>query len=380
MVCKTLQAVHEHEEKYVEFLKTICSYEAMAWDKEEIDKMVDYIEEFARGEGFTVTRTPFEKCGDFLTIDLNEGAEKSHMFLAHMDTVHKKGTFGEVPVTVEGDMLKAPGAIDCKGGIAVALLAMKALKECGFQKHARLILTSDEEISNILGGAKEMQFFKDSATGFKSALNCEGTGGDRVVVGRKGIWRIEVEIHGQSGHSGGAYFDSASAVLEAAHKIVELEKHSERGGNTYNCSVITGGSVANIIPDYCKFIVDIRAVGREGMEKAKTLVETVVSTSYVAGTKATVTTVSSRPPMIKTEETMALFEDLKAVSQKYELGELIAIEAGGGSDSVYTQMAGVPSICQMGSIGSFYHTDKEFTYISSIARRAKLIAAFCIEK
>lgn len=374
-----LKSIDAQSQEYVSFLKDICTFEATAWEKEELDKMVDFIEAFARDKGFTITRTPFEKCGDFLTVDLNEGAEKSHMFLAHIDTVHKKGVFGEPAVTIYGDMLKGPGATDCKGGIAVALLAMKALKDCGFTKHTRLILTSDEEISNILGGEKEIQFFKDSATGFKSALNCEGTGGDRVVVARKGIWRLEMDIQGKSGHSGGAYFESASAIREAAYKIVELEKHSERGGNTYNCSIIQGGSVGNIIPDSCKFTVDIRTVGTEGMEQAKQLVEQVAEKSFVEGTKTTVRTISSRPPMLKNEDTMQLFEDLRAVSKKYDLGDLEAISAGGGSDSVYTQMAGVPSICQMGSIGSKIHTDQEFTYISSIARRAKLLAAFCAE-
>ncbi len=198
---KTIDA---KSQEYVEFLKDICSFEATAWEKTVIDEMVDFIEAFAKERGFFVTRTPYETCGDFLTIDINPGAEKGHMFLAHMDTVHKKGVFGERPVSVCGDILKAPGAIDCKGGIAVALLAMKALMDCGYGKHARLILTSDEEISNILGGDKEIQFFEDSATGFKSVLNCEGSGGDRVVVSRKGIWRLEIDITGISGHSGGA--------------------------------------------------------------------------------------------------------------------------------------------------------------------------------
>ena len=51
-----------------------------------------------------------------------------------------------------------PGTIDCKGGIAIALLAMDALYNYGIKKHTRLILTSDEEISNVLGAEKEQYF------------------------------------------------------------------------------------------------------------------------------------------------------------------------------------------------------------------------------
>ena len=77
----------DNTEKYLDFLCKICSYEARAYDKKTIDSMVDYITEFAQGEGVQTVRTPMENCGDFLTIELNPGAEKAGLFMAHMDTV-----------------------------------------------------------------------------------------------------------------------------------------------------------------------------------------------------------------------------------------------------------------------------------------------------
>ncbi len=148
-----------HSEEYIEFLKNICSFETTAMDKKEIDDMLDYITEFAVNKGFFVDRIPFETCGDFLIIDINPNAPKGSVFLAHTDTVHKKGVFGYPCVRIENDIMRGPGTIDCKGGIAIALLAMEAMNMCGIKKHTRLILTSDEEISNVLGGEKEQQFF-----------------------------------------------------------------------------------------------------------------------------------------------------------------------------------------------------------------------------
>ena len=142
------------------FLKDICSFEATAREKEDVDKMMDFIEDYALKKGFSVKRTPFETCGDFLTIDINEGNEKGNFFLAHVDTVHKKGVFGYPCVKIEDNKMIAPGAIDCKGGAIIALLTMDALKQNGFTKHTRLILTTDEEVSNVLGGEKEIEFIK----------------------------------------------------------------------------------------------------------------------------------------------------------------------------------------------------------------------------
>ena len=41
------QVIDEHQQQYVSFLQQICSFEARAYDKEEIDRMVDFIEDFS---------------------------------------------------------------------------------------------------------------------------------------------------------------------------------------------------------------------------------------------------------------------------------------------------------------------------------------------
>ncbi len=366
--------------KYTDFLCDICSFEAKAHHKETIDKMNDLMTEFFIKEGFSVTRTKMEGCGDFLTVDMNEGCDKGCVFLAHTDTVHEKGVFGENPVTRTEDRIIAPGAIDCKGGIPISLLAMKALRENGYKKHLRLILTSDEEISNVLGGEREQQFFKEQCEGFPYAFNCETTEKDEVVVSRKGILRYRINIKGVGGHSGIHYFECKNAVLEAAHKIIALHSKSEKGGITYSCNIIQGGVLTNIIPDSCWIAVDIRVPRHADIKTAEETIKEIADTSFIEGTAAELVIISKRPPMEKRPETTELFDKLLKVSKKYGLGGLTAVESGGGSDSCYTQAAGVTSICGMGGSGEFCHTNKEYINISSIPLRAKIISAFLTEE
>lgn len=366
-------------DEYLNFLCQICSFEARAYDKETIDRMVDHIFSFAKASGLQVTRTPMEKCGDFLTVEINAGAEKACFLHAHMDTVHEKGIFGDIPVRREGDKIYGPGVIDCKGGIAIALLAMKALSDIGFNKHVRLILTSDEEISNILGGSKEIQFIKDNVFGFPYAINCETAENNEVVIARKSIIKYRLDIKGVSGHSGKHYFTSKNAILEAAHKIIALHERSNPDGNTYSCNIIQGGKVLNVIPDSCSVFVDVRAVSFSDMETAKRTVEQIASTSFIPGTSCDAILLGIRPPMEKRAETLALLDKLLLVCDRYQLGTLTPMEAGGGSDSCYTQMAGVTSICGMGASGGKQHTPNEFLNASSIPLRAKILAAFLID-
>jgi len=378
-VSRILQSVEDQFEKYAAFLCDICAFEARATDKETIDRMADWIATFALNEGFQVKRTPMKACGDFLTVELNGGGPKGCLFLAHMDTVHEKGAFGQNPVRIEAGRIHAPGAIDCKGGIAIAMLAMKALKMNGYTGHLRLILTSDEEISNRLGGEAEVRFIQDSVAGFPNAINCETSEKDEVVISRKGICKYQIHIKGVSGHSGIHYFACRNPIEEAAHKILALHSQSQPGGITYSCNIIHAGVVENIIPETCTISVDVRFPRRDDLAQIERTMAQTVNTGFVEGTVSTFTCISKRPPMEKNAATDALFAKLRGVCRKYGLGDLTPVESGGGSDSCYTQAAGIASICGMGGCGEFCHTNREYILMESIVLRAKILAAFLTE-
>ena len=65
MVKQAFQYIDNNVERYLDFLSKICSFEARAYDKETIDRMVDFITAFAQGEGLQVTRTPMKNAAIF---------------------------------------------------------------------------------------------------------------------------------------------------------------------------------------------------------------------------------------------------------------------------------------------------------------------------
>ena len=83
-----------------------------------------------------------------------------------------------------------------------------------------------------------------------------------------------------------------------------------------------------------------------------------------------------RPPMEKAPETMALLQGLTNACHKYGLGTLTPMVSGGGSDSCFTQLAGIPSICSMGASGGKQHSPAEYLNAESIPLRAKILAAY----
>ena len=373
--------IDQNTEKYVKFLADICTVEGTARDKKELDALADLITAFATEEGFQTRRVPFEACGDFLVVEMNaDSAEKGAIFMAHADTVHPKGRFGTPAVRVEGDRMIGPGVIDCKGGLAIALLSMLSLKAIGYRKHVKLLVTTDEEVSCVLGGAKEQEFFRDEIAGFPMALNCEVTREGEVVVSRKGILRYNVIVKGVGGHAGISYFETKNPVLEAAHKIIALQDGSVKGGTTYSCTVIGAGSVPNVIPDTCTFAVDVRVFRHADVEIADRRVREICEKSFIGGTQTELVEISRRPPMEPSAQTDELFARLAAVGREFGLEELSPVNSGGGSDSAFTQFFGVLSLCGLGGCGEYCHSEREYLEIPSVPRRAKLLAALILKE
>lgn len=360
----------------------MASIETPSADKAAVDQLVEVLSSFVERAGFRTMVYPFPNSGNGLVIIYETDSEAQPVTLmAHMDTVHKKGAFGQNPVIEEDDFLKGPGVYDCKGGIAVALLTMISLKAAGYRKRSvKLVLSPDEEVSALYSGEQGKNYLRDNIRGSVMAINCEsGSPQGNIVTGRKGILRLQVDVKGKAAHAGSDYARGISAIKEAAHKIIHIESESDPQNITYNCGIISGGTIANSVPENCSFVVDVRYNDMESMKTAEEHIRHVVETSYICGTTSTVEVISRRFPMEETQENLALFAYIRDISKKYGLGDLQHCIAGGGSDSCYSVSVGVPSLCAMGIEGHDQHTPRERAYVSSLTKRAKLIAAAIAE-
>ena len=359
---------------YKQFWKDIVAIETPSRNVEQLNKLVAFIADFASGRGFEVTVHPDLGMGKMLTVETAEGTESGMFtFMGHMDTVHPMGAFGEQVLWEEGDKLHGPGCIDCKGGLACAMLTMEALRETGYDSHKlKLIMNPDEEIST----PTSRDFIVEQNKGAIALFNSEtGTQG-KLTVGRKSVYKVKVEVTGKAAHAGNNYFDGVSAIKECCHKILAIEALSKQGGTTYNCGVIHGGTVSNAVAESCWFEVDIRALTEKDMHEAAANVTAIAENCTLEGAvgKAILPQLH-RPPFEVKEETMAFFEKIRKTALKYELEEFNYQIVGGGSDVVFAAMSGITAICSTGVCGTGTHSTREAADIPSLARRAKVMAA-----
>ena len=370
--------------EYTKLWIALCMRETRSDDFAALNAQTDALEAFGLARGLRPERISYPAAGDALILTLPaRGVPEDAApvaLLGHMDTVHAKGVFGDPPVQRAAGRLCGPGVCDMKGGVVTALLAMDALRQSGLpHREVRLILNPDEESGEHIGMEARRRLFEDNTRGCVAAVNCESGVEGHLTVGRKGVLRVAVDVEGVGAHAGNEYFKGASAVREAAKKLLELERRSVEGGLTFNCGRIEGGTVVNIVPTACHMEFDIRFLTRAMLDEALEIVKTVTETSYVPGTRASFRVLHLLPAMEKTEGNLALFGRIAAFAAKYGLETFSPLVRGGGSDSAFPAAIGVPTVCSMGVTGDGVHTVREWAAPESLPRRAKILAGVLSE-
>lgn len=378
--CKELfSTIDKLCEKYIRIWEAVCNLESPTENKAAVDACAGYIAFVGKELGFSVRSEREELSGDPVCIVMNEeAAGLPVVFSGHVDTVHKIGSFGTPAVYFDGDEIHGPGVTDCKGGVVAALLAMEALSSCGFKSRpVKLILQTDEETSSAGSKKRTVDFMETEAKGAVAFLNCEGAERGKVTLWRKGILRYDFDIKGIVRHSAICQ-DGASAVREAAYKIIELEAWKDKDGITCNCGIIEGGTVPNSVPERCRFTADIRyktSLERELVEKRVT---EIAEKSYVEGTECRLVKVSERVSMQPTDASFSLLEKVRRISLECGFGDLTPVSRTGGSDAADMTERGIATLDSLGVFGGYIHSVKEYAFVSSLAYSAKRLAAIAM--
>jgi len=263
-----------------------------------------------------------------------------------------------------------------KGGIVAAIYAMKSLHAAGYNtRPLKMILAGDEEIAHAKSNAAEV--FMAESNGAVAAFNCEtGFTDDAIVVGRKGTALFELEVKGVAVHAGNEPENGRSAILEIAHKVIAIQNLTNwETGSTFNVGVIQGGTVPNAVPGQAKIVVDVRYMDPALLPNIRKQLHEVTAKTYVPDTTTTLTELPGISPMKTTEEVKNLFSLVKKTYEEMGLGTPYAKLVGGGSDSAYSVMAGVPTVCAMGVKGGRNHSPEEYAIVNTLFERAKLLAA-----
>lgn len=372
-------ALEQLEDKYIKMWEDICLIESPTTFKAGVDAVGKFCTDFANKMGWKVESQHEEVSGDPICITMNpESTEQAICLSGHMDTVHPVGSFGSPAVRSENGYIYGPGVRDCKGGIVASFMIMEALQICGYTKRPiKLILQSDEENSSATSQKRTVDFMAKMAEGCRAFLNLESFQQNKVTVRRKGIMKYRFDITGIAGHAGKCYMYT-SAIREAAHKIVEIEKWKEKDGITCCVGTISGGTGINVVPETCSFAVDVRFIDEATRMQIAEVLQKIADTVYVDGSQCRLTLVSMRPAMPKFAPNDELVERMNEIFQKTGLPVLTPTAVPGGSDCSDLVTRGIIGVDSLGIEGADSHSLKEKAELASLVRCGKRVAAILL--
>lgn len=243
----------DYTSQAVEMLKELIATPSVSRDEQRAaDIIVRYMQQYGM---------EYQREGNNVwTIAPSYDANRPTLLLnAHIDTVKPAATWTRDPFapTIEGDRLYGLGSNDCGGGLVSLLQAFRILQNKALPYNLVYLASAEEEVSGVNGFTLALPLLPKISV----AIVGEPTA-MQPAIAEKGLMVIDAIAHGKSGHA--ARNEGINAIYEALDDLQWLRNHQFEevspllGPTKMTVTVINAGTQHNVIPDECRFTIDVR--------------------------------------------------------------------------------------------------------------------------
>lgn len=320
---------------------------------------------------------------------------KRLLLIGHLDTVFEPDSSFQ-RWERRGNLGIGPGSGDDKGGMAVIVAALRAMKAAGTLKNANeVVLTGDEEDS---GNPIELARRDLIAAGKRAdvALDFEGLsqeqGKDLGSIARRSSGSWTVTVTARPAHSSGIFSADAGygAIYELSRIIDAFRRELPEDKLTFNVGLIGGGQTTeldagrirlsatgktNIIPATAIARGDLRALTQEQIDRTQAKMRAIVAKPLPGATAKIEFDHDGYPPMAPTPGNRALLDQLNLVNRDMGLPTMdIQDPAKRGAGDISFVAGDVDGLVGLGPAGEGSHAPGEAVDIASIWRQSKRAA------
>jgi len=300
------------------------------------------------------------------------------LLIGHHDTVFPPGVFESWELSEH--LLRGPGVLDMKGGLAVIRTALAALADVGALAALPVAVASvaDEET----GSSDSRTVLEDVGRGAGGALVFEaGRTTDQIVTRRKGTGKVRVEARGKAAHAGADLALGVNAIWALSRFVDRAQRQGDDAtGVTVNVGLVHGGTSANTVPAEARCELDFRFVrGPDGEALMAALGQIADEIAADSGARFAFAGGVKRMPLERTVASAALAERYRACADLEGIGAGEAPLMGGGSDANTMSAVGVASIDGLGPRGRGFHTLEEHVEVATFAPRTRALVRFLVD-
>ena len=244
--------IKQLSQEAVELLSQLISTPSVS---REETTAADILADFIGKCGLPVTRIG----NNILVQEALDDNKPTLLLNAHIDTVKPVSTWTRDPFTptIEDDRLYGLGSNDCGGGLVSLLQAYRVLRGLPTSYNLVFLASCEEEV----GGANGFSLALPQLPKIDVAIVGEPTG-MQPAIAEKGLMVIDAVAHGVSGHA--AREEGVNAIYEAIEDLQFIRNYKFRkkslllGPTKMTVTIINSGSQHNVIPDECRFTIDVR--------------------------------------------------------------------------------------------------------------------------
>lgn len=307
--------------------------------------------------------------------------EPSVAIIAHLDVVPAGSGWRTDPFKpqVQEGRIYGRGSLDNKGPYAAAWAGVKALLKSSLALKGSVIIGGvvDEE----RGSGSGMRFLLEK--GFSPCFCLIPDGGrlDEAVIGEKGMMWVALRTFGKAAHA-----STPEKGENAIHKLLNfasyLPRFGFRGGHhpmfgdpTLNLGKIEGGSeAANMVPDGCSGILDIRYPLGLGQQDIMSQLENLARKT---DSDIKMEVITSKEPHLLAQDhplVMAFERVARGMRLNVRMGTI-----GGVTIAKDLYFRGIPSIVHSPAEDSVAHQANEYVKVDNLLLCAKLWAGLVYE-
>ena len=240
---------------YTELLRELISIPALSRREE---KRADFLEEFLESLGYPVQRMQ----NNILLSGVKPGKAAFTLLLnSHLDTVAPVDGWESDPFDAlsEEGKITGLGSNDAGASVVTLIAAYHSMvEELAPSIHLMLLISAEEEISGANGITSMLPVLED----VDGVIVGEPTG-MKPAVAERGLMVLDAELSGVAGHAARKEgINAIYAALKDVEAISRLEFPEvskwlpEPGAQV---TMISAGTGHNVVPDLCKFVVDVRS-------------------------------------------------------------------------------------------------------------------------
>ena len=351
---------------FLQDLESLVKINSFTTNKRGVDQVGKQLRSWCEELGMEQHRFTRELIGDHRLFSSAHVSGQKILIVGHLDTVFPPGQFETY--RDDGEWIYGPGVCDMKGGLIVALEALRNVYRANQKiQNIDFLCVSDEETGSDDSNSVTSEF----CSKYDYVMVFEAAGAAmELVIGRKGVGTWTIDIEGQAAHAGNKYSEGVDANLEAAHKLQKLVAMTDLDqGSTVNVGKIQGGIGANTISPMASLTVEMRFTSGPERDRLLAGLNHVVTESTVPGTVSRLSGRLQRDVMEPNDRQASFVEKIREISSLPITTEC----RGGGSDANITAASGIVTLDGFGPFGDGDHTIHERALKKSFVERISLV-------